>query len=110
VPLLNGGFDILRWHRADLVRRIEKPAPFPAICRVVNVPAHDHEPVGHGVDESDTVKVTVVSAGDGDEARGSGVGGGHDYEKLSIWSTSSMSSGRAILSRPLRRIRSERPG
>jgi integrase len=39
VPLLNGAFDILRWHRADMVRRIEKPdqyvAPLTQLLRTV---------------------------------------------------------------------------
>jgi integrase len=39
VPLLNGAFDILRWHREDMVRRIEKPdqyvAPLTQLLRTV---------------------------------------------------------------------------
>lgn len=48
---------------------------------VIQVPADDSETVGHGVGESGSFKVAVISTRDRDEACGSGVGRRHDDEE-----------------------------
>jgi hypothetical protein len=64
------------------------------------MPAHDAESVGDSVDESVSFEVAVVSAGDGDEARGSRVRCGHGHECVvdlvdvidEVWSAGNVTS------------------